>query len=204
MIQVKESLIYLCNILETTYGIQSSPEIFRKAKKNDYSVHQDMKNLLFHILLKKYELELHIPVSEFLATCNKVAQAEKLLNNFTAICVSLMYPTFNLKLQGKIHVLFDGPRRILMILLWVLMSRPSFFEQMDVQLKQDIIDMSEKDDVDQIDDEEEEYDPEDAIQQKLKGNNVFQNNSKNKRELYEGLQGLGELRLVLEKKVFKV
>lgn len=38
MIQVKESLEYFSRLLEKTLGIKSSAELFRKAKKNDYSV----------------------------------------------------------------------------------------------------------------------------------------------------------------------
>lgn len=202
MIQVKESLFYLSNLLETTYGIKSSPEMFRKAKKNDYSVFQNMKNLLFHMLLKKYDLDLHVPINDFLDSNNENQQTQQLMDNFTAISISLMYPNFTLLLKDKIHILFGGPRRILMILVWMLMSNPSFFHLMDDKLKQDILDMSSKDDIPNIADPA-EYNPEDDLKSKIK-TTIFQHNNKNKRELYQGLHELSELRLVLEKKICKV
>jgi hypothetical protein len=167
MIQVKESLFYLCDLLDTSFGIKTSPEIFRKAKKNDYSTFQEMKNLLFHMLLKKYDLSLHIPVADFLATSKDNPQVEKVMNDFTSICISLMYPSFNVLLKDQLHILFDGPRRILMIIVWMLMSNPSFFEQMDAQLKHDLLQMSLKDDIPGIA-EPEEYNPEDDLKSKLK------------------------------------
>lgn len=198
MIQVKESLFYLCDLLKGSFDIRISPEVLRKAKKNDYSVHNDMKGLLFHMLLKKYDLDLRVPVNEYLSS----SESTDLMDRFTAICISLMYPSFTILFQDKLHILFDGPRRILMIVLWMLMSNASFFDLMDEKLKMDLIAMSEKDDIPSIEDPE-EYDPEVDLQSKLK-TTIFQHNNRNKRELYQGLGELSELRLVLEKKIFKV
>lgn len=62
--------------------------------------------------------------------------------------------------------------------------------------------MSSKDDIPNIADPA-EYNPEDDLKSKIK-TTIFQHNNKNKRELYQGLHELSELRLVLEKKICKV
>jgi hypothetical protein len=204
MIQVKESLFYLCKLLDTTYSIKVSPEVLRRAKKNDYSTMREMKNVLFHMLIKKYDLDLPTPINEFLSNRDHSPAREKLISNFTATSLALMYPHFTILLNEKIHILFDGPRRILMILVWMLMSNPSYFELLDSKVKADILAMSSKDDVEGIADPE-EYSPEQELKNELaKKTTIFQHNNKNKRELYNGLGNLAELRLVLEKKICKV
>lgn len=127
MIQVKESLEYFSRLIEKTLMIESTAELFRKAKKNDFSVHQEMKNLLFQIFLVKYDLKLPIATKDFISKSNTDLSARKLIDDFIAISITLSYPNFTMLLDNKLYAVFDGPRRTLMILMQVLMSNLGIF-----------------------------------------------------------------------------
>ena len=144
MIQVKESLEYFSRLLEKTLGIKSSAELFRKAKKNDYSVQQEMKHLLFQVFLVKYDLSLPIPLEEFLKKADSDSKAEKTIDDFIAISIALSYPNFTIQLDNRNYAVFDGPRRVLMILMQVLMSNMDFFKIVDSRLTEILIECAEK------------------------------------------------------------
>ena len=100
--------------------------------------------MLFQVFLVKYDLSLPIPLEEFLKKADSDSKAEKTIDDFIAISIALSYPNFTIQLDNRNYAVFDGPRRVLMILMQVLMSNMDFFKIVDSRLTEILIECAEK------------------------------------------------------------
>lgn len=124
MIQVKQSLIYLCNILKESYEVDLDAETVRLAKKNNPIAKQPLEEAILKMLTKHHQKEIDV---------TSLDQDQR--NDLLSFFLSFYAQPFTIIYKEKQYLLKDGSRRLLQMLAWLIFSKFNLIPEIDSLIK---------------------------------------------------------------------
>lgn len=120
MINAKIAFENLQDLTQTALDLKIPLEALRCAKSNDSKVYEEILDAILNLIAKKYKRELN----------KKIPLKNRKIALQTFLC---LFPNpFILKSATKnYHILLDGSRRLLHILVWLLLTEVDMFNQLD-------------------------------------------------------------------------